>query len=151
MSNSPENPGEIRGYFFFKFFQKTFAKPLDFARNACYNIDTIKNTTKTKERKKMKREIRNAIQQAIKDSDTNGYKWTISKDGGLRWSYLSENLDSFTFDTTAEDDFLTVHGPYCTMAAIWYEKGEKYADCETLEQAYYLATLETIKKANAIY
>ena len=97
----------------------------------------------------MKREIRNAITKAIKDSDLNGYKWTITENG-LRWSYLSEN-ELFTFDTTTENDFLIVHGPYCDMASIWYEQGEKYADCETLTEAYYLATKATIRKANYIY
>jgi hypothetical protein len=37
------------------------------------------------------------------------------------------------------------------MANIWYEQGDKYADCETLAEAYYLATKATIQKANYIY
>jgi hypothetical protein len=97
----------------------------------------------------MKREIRNAIAKAIKDSELNGYKWTITENG-LHWSYLSKN-EQFTFDTETEENFLTVHGPYCNMAGIWYEQGEKYADCETLTEAYYLATKATIAKANYIY
>lgn len=96
----------------------------------------------------MKREIRNAIAKAIKDSELNGYKWTITENG-LRWSYLSEN-EQFTFDTDIEN-YLTVSGPYCCMASVWYEPGEKYADCETLTEAYYLATKMTIAKANYIY
>lgn len=46
----------------------------------------------------MKREHRNAISKAIKESDLNGYKWSISENG-LRWSYLSEN-EQFTFDAS---------------------------------------------------
>ena len=94
----------------------------------------------------MTRENRNAITKAIKESDLNGYKWTITENG-LRWSYLDTE---FTFDTT-EEHILTVKGGYCRMACIWYEQGEKYADCETLADAYYLATKATIKKANYIY
>jgi hypothetical protein len=101
------------------------------------------------EEKKMKKEIRNAITKAIKESELNGYKWTITENG-LRWSYLSEN-EMFVFDTTTEENFLTVHGPAFDMAGIWYEQGEKYADCETLAEAYYLATKATIKKANYLY
>ena len=97
----------------------------------------------------MKKDYKNAIVKAIKESELNGYKWTITENG-LRWSYLSEN-EQFTFDTTAEDNILIVHGPYCDMATIWYEQGEKYADCETLTEAYYLATKATIRKANYIY
>ena len=97
----------------------------------------------------MKREYRNAISKAIKDSDLNGYKWTITENG-LRWSYLSEN-EQFTFDTETEENVLIVVGPYCMMAIIWYEQGEKLADCETLTDAYYLATKAAIAKANYIY
>lgn len=98
----------------------------------------------------MKREYRNAITKAIKDSELNGYKWTITENG-LRWSYFSENDGEFTFDANTEAEMLIVHGPYCDMAAIWYEPGEKYADCETLADAYYQATKTTIRKANYIY
>lgn len=97
----------------------------------------------------MKREIRNAIQKAIKESELNGYKWTITENG-LHWSYLSEN-EQFTFDNKTEENILIVRGPYCMMAIIWYEKGEKLANCETLTEAYYLATKATIQKANNIY
>lgn len=97
----------------------------------------------------MKREYREAIARAIKESDLNGYKWTILPNG-LHWSYLSEGED-FIFDTTSEEDFLIVRGPCCSMAEIWYEKGERFADCETLTEAYYLATKATIAKANHIY
>lgn len=94
----------------------------------------------------MKREIRNAIAKAIKESDLNGYKWTITENG-LKWSYCDEE---FTFNTP-EENILTVESKYTTMAIIWYEKGEKYANCETLTEAYYHATKATIAKANYIY
>ena len=94
----------------------------------------------------MKREIRNAIAQAIKDSELNGYKWTINENG-LGWSYCDTE---FAFDTS-EEHILTVRGSFCTMACIWYEQGDKYADCETLTEAYYLATKAAIAKANYIY
>lgn len=98
----------------------------------------------------MKREHRNAIAKAIKESDLKGYKWTITENG-LRWSYLTEN-ELFTFDTETEENILLVHGPHGGhMAIIWYEQGERFADCETLTEAYYLATKATIKKANYIY
>ena len=98
----------------------------------------------------MKKEYRNAITKAIKESDLNGYKWTITENG-LRWTYLSEN-EQFTFDTETEENILLVHAPRGgEMAIIWHEQGEKYADCETLAEAYYLATKATIKKANYIY
>lgn len=98
----------------------------------------------------MKKEYRNAIQKAIKDSDLNGYKWTITENG-LRWSYLTGENEVFTFDTTTEENFLTVRGPFCEMAGIWYEENERWADCKTLTEAYYLATKATIRKANYIY
>ncbi|MBQ8331158.1 MAG: hypothetical protein IJX94_01495 [Clostridia bacterium] len=98
----------------------------------------------------MKREIRNAIAKAIKDSELNGYKWTITENG-LRWSYLSENDGEFTFDENYEAEFLVVHGPYCKMAMIWFSENDRFADCKTLTDAYYLATKATIRKANSIY
>lgn len=98
----------------------------------------------------MKREYREAITKAIKESDLNGYKWTITENG-LRWSYLSEN-EIFTFDTASAKDILAVRDPHGhAFTYIWYEQGEKYADCETLTEAYYLATKATIRKANHIY
>jgi hypothetical protein len=97
----------------------------------------------------MKKEYRDAITKAIKESDLKGYKWTITENG-LRWSYLTGENEEFTFDSRTEADFLLVHGPFCNMAAIWYEDA-KYADCKTLTEAYYLATKATIRKANSIY
>lgn len=93
----------------------------------------------------MKREFRSAISQAIKDSELNGYKWTITKNG-LKWSYMDEE---FTFDTP-EENILTVKNRYSTFATIWYEDC-KYADCKTLTEAYYLATKATIREANYAY
>lgn len=98
----------------------------------------------------MKNEFRSAVKKAISESNLNGYKWTITADG-LRWSYLSED-ELFTFDTETEENILLVHGPHGgEMAIVWYEAGEKYADCETLAEAYYLATKATIRKANYLY
>lgn len=97
----------------------------------------------------MKNEIRNAIREGIKESELNGYTWKITENG-LRWSYFTDTDGEFTFDTT-EENVLIVRGPYCDMATIWYEQGEKYADCETLTEAYRLATMATIRKANYIY
>lgn len=96
----------------------------------------------------MKREIRNAITKAIKESDLNGYKWTITEHG-LKWSYGEE----FTFDTTSEENILMVRANSSRkyMAVIWYKKDDKFADCKTLVEAYYLATKATIRKANRIY
>jgi hypothetical protein len=96
----------------------------------------------------MKKEYRNAITKAIKESDLNGYKWTITENG-LRWSYLSEN-EQFTFEIV-EDDFLVVHGPCFDMADVFFHETDKYADAKNLAEAYYLATKLTIRKANRVY
>jgi hypothetical protein len=100
----------------------------------------------------MKREYRNAIQKAIKDSDLNGYKWTITKKG-LRWSYCDVE---FTFHYDPETNFLQVYdapgvivdeAPFIGLLI----GDHSWDDAKDIEEAYYKATKATISKANYLY
>lgn len=99
----------------------------------------------------MKKEIRQAIQQGIKESEKNGYKWTITADG-LKWSYCDEE---FTFKLTEVDDedkFLTVHQKGCSEMWVGIIISDtRWADANTIEEAYRKATKATIAKANHLY
>lgn len=95
----------------------------------------------------MKREHRNAIKRGIEKSNTNGYKWSITP-SGLKWSYLDTE---FTFIEEEDGKILSVrdeHTPLCI--SIWYGD-DKFADCKTLEEAYEMATIKTIRLANYLY
>lgn len=95
----------------------------------------------------MKREYRNAVKRGIEKSDTNGYKWSITPNG-LKWSYLDVE---FTFIEEDDGEFLSVRDGFDEpFVSIWYGD-DKYADCNTLEEAYELATLKTIRRANCRY
>lgn len=102
----------------------------------------------------MKQEIRNAITKAIKESDLNGYKWTITENG-LHWSYLSKN-EQFTFGNHEEADgsantLVVFDHLGDVFVRIWYGTDRFITDCETLTEAYYLATKKTIRQANYLY
>ena len=98
----------------------------------------------------MKKEIRNAIIKAIKESELNGYKWTITPNG-LKWSYCDI---AFTFEEhmeTTGETTLFVYDEYDNANVfVWYGE-DKYSDCKTLPEAYYIATKSVIRKANNIY
>lgn len=90
---------------------------------------------------------RQAIRDGINDSELNGYKWTITKDG-LRWSYGEE----FIFTLDEESNVLTVRAKQSGLHMISLLIGDEwYHDCSLQETAYYLATEYTIRKANEIY
>ena len=100
----------------------------------------------------MKRELRNAIAAGIKESELNGYKWTITPNG-LKWSYGEE----FIFSTSPIEDgdgetFLTVKAVQSetTMASLIIGTAF-YADTSDLVDAYRIATKATIRNANRIY
>lgn len=99
----------------------------------------------------MKREIRTAIQQGIKESELNGYKWTITTNG-LKWSYCDVE---FTFKLTEIDDeekYLTVHVKGCNEMFVGIIiDNSRWADANTIEDAYRKATRATIRKANNTY
>ena len=93
----------------------------------------------------MKREYRNAIKRGIEKADTNGYKWNITP-SGLKWSYLGIE---FTF--VVDGEFLSVRDNFnVPFTATWF-RDDEYADCETLEEAYEIATIRTIRRANYLY
>lgn len=94
----------------------------------------------------MKKEIRSAIARAIKDSDLKGYKWTIIENG-IQWSYGV----TFTFEIQEEDFLVVTSDGGFTMADVFFHESDKYADAKTIEEAYYLATKLTIRKAHRIY
>ena len=98
----------------------------------------------------MKRELRKAIQEGIKKSELNGYKWEVTPTG-LKWSYGEE----FNFDAREVEDgqtFLTVKAVQSGITVVALIVGtEFYADCSDLVEAYRIATEATIKKANYLY
>jgi len=95
----------------------------------------------------MKRENRNAIKRGIEKSDTCGYKWTITPTG-LKWGYLDVE---FTFREDVSGEFLNILDPFGEQfACIWYADDE-CADCKTLEEAYEMAAIKTIRRANYLY
>ena len=94
----------------------------------------------------MKRENRNAIKRGIEKSDTNGYKWNITP-RGLKWSYFDTE---FTF-IEEDGEFLNVQDEHnLPFVSIWYGD-DKFADCKTIEEAYEMATIKTIRRANYLY
>ena len=98
----------------------------------------------------MTNEIRKAIRNGINNSELNGYKWTITKEG-LDWSYGEQ----FTFEYKQIDDeegFLIVKGRRSEMTMASILIGDAfYDDCRTIEEAYTLATKQTIWNANHTY
>lgn len=95
----------------------------------------------------MKREYREAVKRGIEKSDTNGYKWNITP-SGLKWSYLDTE---FTFIEEDDGEFLSVRDRFNQpFVSIWYGD-DKFADCKTLEEAYEMATIKTIRRANYLY
>lgn len=95
----------------------------------------------------MKREYRNAIKKGIEKSELNGYTWSI-KSTGLKWSYFDTE---FVFIVEGDGEFLSVRDHLDQpFISIWYGDDE-YTDCKTLEEAYELATIRTIKRANYLY
>ena len=95
----------------------------------------------------MKREYRNAIKRGIEKSDTNGYKWSTTPNG-LKWSYLDIE---FTFIVEDGGEFLNVIDNFGhQFVLICYGHG-KYGDCQSLEEAYEIATRRLINRANYTY
>jgi hypothetical protein len=99
----------------------------------------------------MKKEYRSAIRQGITESKLNGYKWTITPNG-LKWSYCDVE---FTFKLTEVDEegkFLTVREKGCNEMFVGIIiDGSRFADANTIEEAYRKATKATIAKANHLY
>lgn len=98
----------------------------------------------------MKKDLRKAVLEGIKESELNGYKWTV-KDGKLHWSYG----EVFSFDYKQIDEeceYLIVRAEQSreTMAIVSIGN-HSYDDCSTLEDAYRIATKTTIAYANHIY
>lgn len=92
----------------------------------------------------MKKEYRNAIAKAIQESDLNGYKWTITADG-VAWSYMDG--EAFVF-TVREEGIIYVQWKGFRLATVYFDPTDEYADCKTLEEAYYLVTKQLIRNAN---
>lgn len=97
----------------------------------------------------MKNEIRNAIREGIKESELNGYKWTITADG-LEWSYG----ESFEFIEEEHDDiillFVIAKSSDMKMARLLIGK-DWFCDCSDIVDAYRIATKATINNANRTY
>lgn len=95
----------------------------------------------------MKMQLRRAIQEGIRGSDLNGYKWTVTPTG-LKWSYCDEE---FTF-TMEENECLVVRAVQSGMHMVSLLIGKEwYCDTSSVEEAYRIATEVTIKKANYLY
>lgn len=99
----------------------------------------------------MNMQIRKSMMNGIKESDLNGYKWSVTSNG-LKWSYGEE----FNFNLSEKDDdgdqFLTVKAVQSEMIMTTVCIGNaSYYDCSNLEEAYKLATKRTIRNANHLY
>ena len=99
----------------------------------------------------MKKEIRQAIRQGIKESDLCGYKWTITANG-LKWEYCDVEF-TFTLTEVDENDmFLCVKEKDNGRMFVGIIIGnDRWADANTIEDAYSKATRATIAKANRLY
>lgn len=95
----------------------------------------------------MKREYREAVKRGIEKSDTNGYKWNITP-SGLKWSYLDTK---FTFIEEDDGEFLIVRDCFNQPLVAICCGDNKFADCKTLEEAYEMAAIKTIRRANYLY
>lgn len=95
----------------------------------------------------MRNEFRNAVKRGIERSDKNGYKWSVTP-SGLRWSYCDTE---FTIVEEKDTDLLSVYDHLGDrFVSVWYGD-DNYADCKTLEEAYEIATIRTIERANYLY
>ena len=99
----------------------------------------------------MKKEIRTAIQQGIKEAEKNGYKWTITENG-LKWSYGEE----FTFrkeEYEGDEEWCLIVDAVqsgMNMACILVGSS-RWADTNSTEEAYRIATKAAIRRANSVY
>ena len=93
----------------------------------------------------MKKEYRAAVQRAIKESDLNGYTWTVTPDG-LEWSYGE------TFRFSEGKEMLSVYADSYGGFMLGMLVGpNSWDDAKTLEEAYYKAAREVIYQANNLY
>lgn len=102
----------------------------------------------------MKKQLREQAQKAIREmkdnNELNGYTWTVTTDG-LKWSYLDTE---FVIIWNEESKMLKAYDKnnlQLSLAIIWVEAEEEFADCDTLEEAYYKITKMLIKTANHLY
>lgn len=102
----------------------------------------------------MKREYRAQVQKAIdelkQENKLNGHTWKVTTDG-LKWSYLDIE---FVIVWNEESKMLKAYDKnnlQLSLAIIWVEAEEEFADCDTLEEAYYKITKMLIKTANHLY
>lgn len=99
----------------------------------------------------MKKEIRQAIQQGIKEAEKNGYKWTITTNG-LKWSYCDVEFTFTLTEVDEEEKFLCVKEKNDNSMFVGIIIGnDRWADANTIEDAYRKATRATIAKANYMY
>lgn len=99
----------------------------------------------------MKKEYKEIIKKAIKESELNGYKWSVKGDV-LNWSYLT--VEHFKFEIG--EDFLKVIYVLPHLKAeetfLYLIVGQEfYADAKTVEEAFEIATKSTITKANRLF
>lgn len=96
----------------------------------------------------MKKEYRAAAQRAIKESDLNGYKWTVTSTG-LEWTYG----ETFTIEEKPcmDNIVLVVSTSYEPLFVGMVVGPDRYDDAQTVEEAYYKAVKATIAKANRLY
>lgn len=99
----------------------------------------------------MKKELRRAMQEGIRESELNGYKWTVTPTG-LKWSYCDEEF-TFTMEENGyECQVLAVRAVQSGMHMVSLMIGKEwYCDASSVEDAYRIATEATIRKANHLY
>ena len=96
----------------------------------------------------MTREQNTIVRQAIKDSELNGYKWTISGDT-LKWNYCDTE---FKIEIQNYDDCIIIVTRYddetFTLTDV---EDSRYSDARTFEEGLYKAIKKTIYKANYLF
>lgn len=105
--------------------------------------------------------MKNVIKKAIKESNLNGYKWTI-KGNKLFWSYLTKEYFEIETGSVSElgiqldIQFVKViyKNPILedeTFICIFVGDDDLICDAKTIDEAIEKAVKQTIKKANTTF
>lgn len=101
--------------------------------------------------------MKNVIKKAIKESNLNGYKWTI-KGNKLFWSYLTKEYFEIKTGVVSESNIQFVKVIYKnpiledeTFICIFVGDDDLICDAKTIDEAIEKAVKQTIKKANTTF
>ncbi len=95
--------------------------------------------------------MKKVIQKAIKESNLNGYKWTV-KDNKLYWNYLTkEHFEIETGETFVKVIYKNPILKDETFVYILVGDDSFIYDAKTIDEAVEIAVKQTIIKANATF